>query len=225
MSLGVSLGVADAIVARYPRRAEEGLMSKLAAITAERERQLGLHRARIGHYVRSLVRDGGEAEDVLQEVMLRAHRSIGELRDEEALSSWLFRIATHACLDHLRRRVRRPSIAEGADPDAVEAPAEAPDGLQATLEQREMSECVQRFLVALPDDYRAVILLTELEGLTGPEISSLLGIPLTTVKMRLHRARRLLQEELEAGCSLGCDERGVVVCEPKGRGTGQPAGH
>ena len=200
-------------------------MSERATVTTARERQLGLHSARIGHYVRSLVRDRGEAEDVLQEVMLRAHRSIGELREEEALATWLFRIATHACLDHLRRRARRPSIADGADPDALEAPVPAAPDVQTTLEQREMSECVQRFLVALPDDYRAVILLTEIDGLTGPEISSLLGIPLTTVKMRLHRARRLLQEELEAGCSLGCDERGVVVCEPKGGGTGKAAGH
>jgi RNA polymerase sigma-70 factor, ECF subfamily len=78
-----------------------------------------------------------------------------------------------------------------------------------------MSACVQRFVEALPDEYRSVIMLTELEGLSGQEVSELLGVPLTTVKMRLHRGRRMLQEHLETGCSLGCDERGVVVCEPK----------
>jgi len=162
-----------------------------------------------------MVRDRGEAEDLLQEIMIRAHRGLADLREAEAGATWLFRIATHACLDHLRQRARRPVIDGGTDPDALDGPADDPITLQATIERREMSECVQRFLVALPDDYRSVIMLTEVEGLTGPEISELLGVPLTTVKMRLHRARRMLQEELQAGCSLGCDERGVIVCEPK----------
>ena len=98
---------------------------------------------------------------------------------------------------------------------ALEELPEAPITLQATIERKEMSECVQRFLVALPDDYRTVMMLAEIEGLTGAEISELLSVPLTTVKMRLHRARRMLQEELEAGCTFCCNEQSVLVCEPK----------
>jgi RNA polymerase sigma-70 factor (ECF subfamily) len=176
---------------------------------------LAEHRERLLRYTQSMVRDRGDAEDVLQEILLRAHRGFATLRAGEAATTWLFRIATHACLDHLRQRVRRPAIAADADPDALDGSGEDPVTLQTTMERREMSACVQRFLDALPDEYRSAIMLTELEGLTGPEISDLLGVPLTTVKMRLHRARRMLQEELEAGCSFGCDERGVVVCEPK----------
>ncbi len=182
---------------------------------AQAEQVLAQHRARLTRYVQSLVHNRADAEDLMQEIMLRAHRSVGELRETGALATWLFRIATHACLDHLRQRVRRPVVDAGADPDTLEEPGEDPITLQATLERREMSECVQRFLVALPDDYRAVVMLAEIEGLTGPEISGLLGVPLTTVKMRLHRARRMLQEELEAGCTLCRNEQGVLVCEPK----------
>jgi RNA polymerase sigma-70 factor, ECF subfamily len=176
---------------------------------------LAQHRERLGRYVLHMVRNPGEAEDVLQEVLLHAHRGYGELRETEATLAWLFRIATHACVDHLRQRARRPAVEDGADPDSVDEPDGATVTLQDTVERREMSECVQRFLLALPDDYRSVIMLMEIEGLTGPEVSKLLGVPLTTVKMRLHRARRMLQEELEAGCSFCCNEQGVFVCEPK----------
>jgi len=190
-------------------------MRQLPSSIPDKELLLAQHRQRLGRYVRSMVRDRGEAEDLVQEIMLRAHRGFADLREAEAGATWLFRIATHACLDHLRQRARRPLIDGGADPDTLDDPGDDPITLQAAIERREMSECVQRFLVALPDDYRSVILLTEVEGLTGPEISDLLGVPLTTVKMRLHRARRMLQEELEAGCSFGCNERGLIVCEPK----------
>ena len=205
----MNLIVTAPIARQYPRT------GRRSTTVTDKEQLLAQHRQRLGRYVQSMVRDRGEAEDLLQEIMLRAHRGFADLRAAEAGATWLFRIATHACLDHLRQRSRRPVIDGGTDPDALDGPGDDPITLQATIERREMSECVQRFLVALPDDYRSVIMLTEIEGLTGPEISELLGVPLTTVKMRLHRARRMLQEELQAGCSLGCDERGVIVCEPK----------
>lgn len=184
-------------------------------LPSAKELLLAEHRERLLRYTQSIVRDRGDAEDVLQEILLRAHRGFETLRAGEAATTWLFRIATHACLDHLRQRVRRPAIDADADPDAQGGTGDDPASLQATMERREMSACVQRFLEALPDEYRSAIMLTELEGLTGPEISDLLGVPLTTVKMRLHRARRMLQEQLEAGCSFSCDERGALVCEPK----------
>jgi RNA polymerase sigma-70 factor (ECF subfamily) len=176
---------------------------------------LAQHRQRLTRYVAHVVRDASEAEDLVQEILIRAHRGQGELREPGAGVAWLFRIATHVCVDHLRQRGRQPAVEAGVDPDGVDEAEADPVTLQATLERKEMSDCVRRYLLALPDDYRAVILLMEIEGLTGPEVSTLLGVPLTTVKMRLHRARRMLQEELEAGCSLSYDEHGVLVCEPK----------
>jgi RNA polymerase sigma-70 factor, ECF subfamily len=190
-------------------------MREPPSLATQQEQLIAQHRARLSRYVQSLVHNRSDAEDLMQEIMLRAHRGFDDLRQTEAGVTWLFRIATHACLDHLRQRGRRPAIDVGADPDTLEEPGDDQVTLQTTIERQEMSECVQRFLVALPDDYRAVIMLAEIEGLTGREISELLGVPLTTVKMRLHRARRMLQEELEAGCSFCCDDRGVLVCEPK----------
>ncbi len=78
-----------------------------------------------------------------------------------------------------------------------------------------MSACVQRYLDGLSDSYRAVILLLDLDGLTGPQIAEILGVSLATVKIRLHRARVRLRAQLEAGCAFSHDERDVLVCEAK----------
>jgi RNA polymerase sigma-70 factor (ECF subfamily) len=207
------VSVVEAVGSRYLQGGAP--MRRPLPILSAEELLLAQHRDRLLRYVASMVRDRADAEDLLQEILLRAHRGLAALRADDAVTTWLFRIATHACLDHLRQRVRRPALDADADPDAASDLGDDPVTLQATLERREMSACVQRFLEALPDDFRSVMMLSELEGLTGPEVSDLLGVPLTTVKMRLHRARRMLQEELESGCSFGCDERGVIVCEPK----------
>jgi RNA polymerase sigma-70 factor, ECF subfamily len=209
------MNVVEAVSPRYRAGTGRIPMPKHPPISSAQEQLLAEHRERLLRYTQSLVRDRDEAEDVLQEIMLRAHRGLATLRADEAVTTWLFRIATHACVDHLRQRRRRPAIDADADPDAQGGTGDDPITVQTTVERQEMSACVQRFLEALPDEYRSAIMLTEIQGLTGPEVSDLLGVPLTTVKMRLHRARRLLQEQLQAGCSFDCDERGVLVCEPK----------
>jgi RNA polymerase sigma-70 factor (ECF subfamily) len=78
-----------------------------------------------------------------------------------------------------------------------------------------MSECVQRYVTDLSDGYKAVLLFHDVDGLTADEISHLLRLPLTTVKMRLHRARQQLRDALNNACAFERDERGVFICEPK----------
>ena len=173
------------------------------------------YRERLLRYVTSIVRNPAEAEDVLQEVMLRASRGYAGLQAEEALTTWLFRVATRACVDHLRRRARRLPLETWTELDELVACDDSLPSLQERVERQEMSACVQRLLGRLPDHYRSVLILADLDGLTAPEIGELLGLTLTTVKIRIHRARRLLRQGLEAGCSFSCDERGVLVCEPK----------
>jgi RNA polymerase sigma-70 factor (ECF subfamily) len=92
------------------------------------------------------------------------------------------------------------------------------------VEQREMSSCVQDYLETLPDDYRAVILLHDLEGLTNPEIATMLGCSLATAKIRLHRARKKLKEALDNACRFIRDERDVFVCERKPSSGGAEGG-
>lgn len=173
------------------------------------------YRAALTRYIRYLVRDAAEAEDLAQEALIRAHQQLGTLRDAEALESWLYQIATHVSIDRMRQRAK--SVERHVDEPVEELPI--PDQAQpsplAVVQQDEMSSCVQRYVGKLPDTYKAVLLLHDADGLTANEIGHLLQLPLTTVKMRLHRARRQLQTALNDACEFGRDERGVFVCEPK----------
>ncbi len=173
------------------------------------------HRAAVTRYIRSLVRDASEAEDLAQEAFLRAHRQRATLRDQAALESWLYHIATHVSIDRLRQRARTVQRqVDTAVEDMPIADRDQPSQL-AVLQQTEMSECVQRYVASLSDAYKAVLLLHDADGLTANEIAHLLQIPLSTVKMRLHRARRQLGVALKNACAFGNDERGVFVCDPK----------
>ena len=170
---------------------------------------------RIFRYIMSMVRDTAEAEDLTQETFLRAHQRRDSLRDEGAQTSWLYRIATHVCLDRLRQYARRSPKESEADLDEIDVPEPDTPSLQQTLERDEMSGCVQRYFNRLSDSYRSVILLHDMHELTAPEIAQLLGESLATIKIRLHRARRKLSVALAAGCEFSHDERDVLVCESK----------
>ena len=170
---------------------------------------------RVYRYVQSMVHNSPEAEDLTQETFLRAYKERESLRESGALVAWLYRIATHAALDKLRQRARRAPKESDMDVNEIELPDRDSVSLQQGIEQGEMSACVQKFLADLPDNYRSVILLHDMEELTGSQIAGLLDLPLATVKMRLHRARQRLQAALRAGCDFSSDERNVFICESK----------
>jgi RNA polymerase sigma-70 factor (ECF subfamily) len=173
------------------------------------------HRPALTRYIHHLVRDAAEAEDLAQETFVRAHHQRSTLRDPTALTGWLYQIATHVSIDRLRQRAR--TIQRQVDAPVEELPIadrDRPSPL-AIIQQNEMSECVQRYVANLSDPYKAVLLFHDVDGLTADEISHLLQLPLTTVKMRLHRARRQLQAALNNACAFERDERGVFICEPK----------
>jgi RNA polymerase sigma-70 factor, ECF subfamily len=170
---------------------------------------------RIYVYLRGMLRDSNEAEDMAQETFLRAHNRRDTLKDPGAMLSWLYSIATRVALDRLRQRAGAAARESAVDVAEIDPPDPGQPSLEQGLEQTRMSACVNRFVIGLPDTYRAVLLLHDTNGLTGSEIAALLEIPLATVKIRLHRARRKLKAALEDGCTFTCDSRGVLVCEPK----------
>lgn len=173
------------------------------------------YRPRITRYIRYLLHDAAEAEDLTQETLLRAFQQQETLRDPSALEGWIYRIATHVSLDRLRQRKR--TSGRHIDLPAEEMPIV--DRVQPSpftvIQQSEMSDCVNRYVTELRDGYKAVVLLHDANGLTADEIATLLGLPLTTVKMRLHRARQRLKVALNNACEFGRDDRGVFICEPK----------
>jgi len=178
---------------------------------------LEAERSQLLAYVRGIVRDGATADDLIQETMLRAHLAFSRLQDHERLVPWLYRIATNVCRDYFRNRQRSGRFGNGQDftVETQDLRDENAPQLQKLMECAEMGECVRRYLVELPDSYRAVIILHDLEGMTNPEIADMLGLSLDTAKVRLHRARKKLRGMLEDVCDFSTDERGILVCEPK----------
>jgi RNA polymerase sigma-70 factor (ECF subfamily) len=172
------------------------------------------YHSRIYRYVLHLVRNAAEAQDLTQETFLRALRAQDSLRDPLAVRGWLYRIATHVCLDRLRQRKPQVSIDSGHPPHAAQSPLAAMPSLEELTERKETSACVQRCLDFLPDHYRAIILLYEGYSLTVPEIAKLLGVTVATAKIRLHRSRRKLQLVMDHGCCISHDRLGLPTCQP-----------
>jgi RNA polymerase sigma factor (sigma-70 family) len=102
---------------------------------------------RIFRYIVSMIRDTAEAEDLTQETFLRAYRRRVSLRDEGAQTAWLYRIATHVCLDRLRQYARRAPMESETDLDQVDVPN--PTSCKR-IERDEMSACVQRYSTIYP---------------------------------------------------------------------------
>jgi RNA polymerase sigma-70 factor (ECF subfamily) len=155
-----------------------------------------------GPKVRSLVHRlvGVEADDLVQDIFVQVYRGLPGFRGEAQVSTWLYRIATNRCLDHLRRHRRTEGKGVSLEEFAQEHPAEPLATPLASPEARtvagDLRREIRRCLYALPPDLRAVVVLRDLEGLEYREIAAVLGLPLGTVQSRLHRGRNLLREEL-----------------------------
>lgn len=136
-----------------------------------------------------LTGNDADAQDLVQEVLLRVRRGLETYRPG-SLEGWLSRITTNAFLDEVRRRRRRPTVALPDDPDRVLAGAEDAD---AALAATTLPDDVQDAIRALPDDFRAAVVMCDVVGLTYEEIAAELGVPIGTVRSRIHRGRAALR--------------------------------
>lgn len=139
------------------------------------------------------LRDRMLAEDVAQESLLVAYQRIGTLGHAQAFRSWLFRIATNRAYDFLRRVARKGEIG-GEEGEQRIGELEEPTDATARLVARDLGRRLAGALAELPEKYRRPLLLKEIEGMTYAEIAELLGWPMGTVQIRIHRARLRLRE-------------------------------
>jgi RNA polymerase sigma-70 factor (ECF subfamily) len=178
-------------------------------------------RPKILRYLTRLVGEN-EAEDLTQIVMLKISAGLQDFRGESSLGTWIYRIATHTALDRLRGP-RDGSIETHFDEDGnLPVEAEAPSAESAAI-RGEMTACIREFIDHLPESYRTVMVLSELEGFRNAEVAAILGVSLDNVKIRLHRAREKLRHDLQSGCSfyrdtgdeLACDRVPAVIAPPQ----------
>ena len=157
-----------------------------------------------------------DARDTVQDTLFQAYRSLKELKEPKALRSWLYRVASNACLMKRRKGKFEPerelSLEELMPWDASGASLEIPDGSGLPEEEvlrEEARRKVREAIRALPAHYRIVLVLRDMEHLSTKEVAESLGLPETTVKMRLHRARlgvRKYLEQAAAGAPPGAEE-------------------
>ena len=181
--------------------------------------------------VRYLARFVGwhEAEDLSQEVFVKVGRSLASFRGESRISTWIYRIATNAALD----RLRTPSFqAGGSEGTPGGADRECENGgtwrddrcrgseknsfsVERQFLRKEMNACIRYRIENLPEPYRSVLVLSELAEFANGEIADMTGVSLTTVKIRLHRARARLKKDLEGHCTFYHDETNELACDLK----------
>jgi RNA polymerase sigma-70 factor (ECF subfamily) len=168
--------------------------------------------SRIVRYLARLV-GSDQAEDISQEVFSKISRSLGEFRGESALSTWVYRIATTTAMDRLRsaehRAALRSTSIEGGEACGADPGASA----ERQAIRAEMSDCIQGYLKELPENYRTVLVLSDMEGLKNAEVAEVLGVTPGTVKIRLHRARSRFKESLESHCSFYRDGDNTLLCD------------
>ena len=137
-----------------------------------------------------------DAADMTQETFIKAYNSLSSFRGDSKFSVWLYRIANNVCLDFLRSRSRKPTVSLSAeDDDGEETQLDIADESQSPellLESALTRDAVRRGLDSLPPDYKQILLLREIQGLSYEEIAAALGIESGTVKSRIFRARKKL---------------------------------
>jgi RNA polymerase sigma-70 factor (ECF subfamily) len=157
------------------------------------------HNRRVYRVVRSVVREGADIEDVMQQAYVQAFTHLDQFEGASRWSTWLCRIAFNEALARLRQRGRFVSIDaanEGAFTLEDTTKRNSPDPERAAV-SRELGRIVEHELDRLPDIYRTVVMFREVEGLSTSETATILGVEEPVVKTRLHRARAFLRDAIE----------------------------
>lgn len=161
------------------------------------------HNQRLFRLARAIVKRDEDAEDVLQEAYLRAFANLDSFRGDSSLSTWLSRITINEALTRLRkgRRLKQGGVAVEIANDAQIIPFPGNAGEfdpERLLAQRELLRLVERAIDDMAETFRSVFVARVIEGLSVEETAEVLDIQPTTVKTRLHRARKMIRERLEA---------------------------
>ena len=160
------------------------------------------HQDRVYAFCLRMLADREDALDVAQEVFLSAYRNLAGFRGEASLSTWLLRIAANRSLNRIRQRATRAarevmSIEPQGDGDSpFQPPGREEDRPDRMMESRETRKILEAAIANLDEDSRMLVLLSDVEGFSYEELSEAVGIPLGTVKSRLHRARMALRKML-----------------------------
>lgn len=163
-----------------------------------------------------------EAEDLMHETFIKVFNSIDTFKGNSQISTWIYKIATNTAVDKLKSAGYRRQKYETASIDYIEPlksnfrqDTDEEFNIEYNFFKQEMNQCISDFIDRLPDNYRTIFLLREYENFTIEEISEVIGVSFDNVKIRLHRARKKLQELLMNNCQFYYDEYSKLCCDRK----------
>lgn len=148
-------------------------------------------------YLERMTRDAAVAEELVQEAFFRVHRARERYQPQAKFSTWLYQIATNLARNELRRPLRRGPH-RSLDAEGAPALPGPPARIDEVVDARRLSAAVERELAELPENQRAALWLSAVEGLAYAEVAEALGVTAKAVKALVHRARVTLAEKLEA---------------------------
>lgn len=173
---------------------EQVVAQVLAGETALYEILMRRYNQRIYRAVRAILRDDSEAEDVMQDAYVRAYRHLAQYEGRSSFSTWLTRIAVNEALARVRRKGRTEPLDEFfADGEPAANPQITLDPEQ-NVSNAELTHLLEESILALPEPYRAVLMLRDIEELSTAETAEVLDVSEENVKVRLHRGRALLRK-------------------------------
>ena len=176
---------------RLIQRAGEGDASAFNAL-------MGMHERRMYAVALRMCGNPEDAQDCLQEAMLRIYRAINGFKAQSSFSTWVYRITMNTCLDELRRRKNRPNTSLDGLYDAGWSPVDPGTTPEKSALIGDMRRQLQAFIRELPEDMRAAIVLRDIEGYSYDEIASMLDTNVGTIKSRISRGREKLREKIAA---------------------------
>lgn len=160
-----------------------------------------LYKDKIYHLANRMLGNRQEAEDIVQETFLRVYKNLDRYDETQKFSTWIYRIGTNLCIDHMRKRKASYSLdadfgeGEGTDGYSMLPSDEKTPESQVILSETQMR--IRKAIDMLPETYKSVVVLRYLHDMSLQEIGDVLQMPVTTVKTRVHRGREYLRKRLE----------------------------
>jgi len=163
--------------------------------------------AQLRNFLASRVSTPEDAEDLLQEILIKTHKKLSSVKEPEKFKAWLFQVARNGLMDYYRKR--RSTASEQNLPEHESLAQDSPD--QVISVYAELSQCIKPFLGELPEKYRQAIEEVDLNGTSQKELAEGLGLSHSAVKSRVQRGRQLLKDLFETCCSYDLDARGNLM--------------
>ncbi len=163
---------------------------------------LGQHERRMYAVALRMCGNAEDAQDCLQEAMLRVYRAISGFKGQSSFATWVYRITMNTCLDELRKRKNRPNTSLDSLVDSGWSPADEDDTPEKHALRVEVRASLQGFIKELPEDMRSAIVLRDIEGYAYEEIAQMLDTNVGTIKSRISRGREKLREKIKLKSEL-----------------------